>query len=303
MDFLQLEYFLEVARRGNMSAVAAKYHVAQSSVSRSIGRLEEELGVPLFERQGRGIFLNDYGTAFYDRVERVFREMNDGQQELKQMRDAYAGRVSISTSSARQINRLMVQFLEENPDVLFRQRRITDMHDIKEKLDKGVLDYALTYGALPEMEYQWEPLIQEEYYIMVARDHALGKKESVSAEDLTGLHLLMNDVDDPDFVEQQCIAHGVNPQFTFIGNEYDVIGPMVERGMGVGLVTTMSLFDLKKNLPSRRLSEIRIIKIDDEGFQRTLGILSRKHHYLSPAAKLFYRRLLDYFKVIRLEMN
>ena len=303
MDFLQLEYFLEVARRSNMTAVASALHVSQSSISRSIARLEEELGVPLFERQGRGIFLNDYGKAFYARAERVFSEMKDGQHELKQIRDTFADRISVSTSSARQINRLMIQFLEEKPDVLLRQWRLTDMQDIKAKLDKGILDYALTYSALTEMEYQWEPLLQEEYYIIVSRDHPLIGKDTVSAVDLQDQHLLMNDVDDPDFVERQCASRGVKPLFTFISNEYDVIGPMVERGIGVGIVTTMSLYDLKKNLPAKRMAEIRIIKVCDDSFSRTLGILTRKHHYLSPAAKLFYRRLVDYLKLIRMEMN
>ena len=87
MDFLQLEYFLAVARIGNMTAAANSLHVAQASVSRSIARLESELGVPLFERSGRGIFLNDYGKIFYDRAETILRELDDGARELKEMRD------------------------------------------------------------------------------------------------------------------------------------------------------------------------------------------------------------------------
>ena len=53
MELLQLEYFLRVARSGNVSQTAAEINVAQSSVSRSIARLEESLGFPLFERVGR----------------------------------------------------------------------------------------------------------------------------------------------------------------------------------------------------------------------------------------------------------
>lgn len=65
MELLQLEYFLKVARSGNVSQTAAEINVAQSSVSRSIARLEESLGFPLFERVGRKIVLNEYGRMYY----------------------------------------------------------------------------------------------------------------------------------------------------------------------------------------------------------------------------------------------
>lgn len=300
MDFLQLEYFLEVARIGNMTSAAETLHVAQSSVSRSIARLESDLGVPLFERSGRGIFLNDYGKSFYNRAETILRELGDGQRELKEMRDQYEGRVSVSTSAARQINALMARFTEEHPEVRFRQRRITDMHEVKRLMDGGSLDYALTYDALPELEYQWEPLIREEYFVIMPQAHPLSGQKTVSIVDLKGEILLMNDVDNPEFIEQQCLQQGFTPIFSFIGNEYEVIGPMTERGVGISVIGTLSLHDMKESLPIEHLSRIRIARITGEAFQRTLGVLSRKHHYVSPAAKLFYRNLKEYFKVINI---
>ena len=288
---------------GNMTAAASSMHVAQSSVSRSIARLEEELGVPLFERSGRGIFLNDYGRAFYDRASSMMRELGEGEQELKQMRDQFAGRVSVSTSSARQINRLMMQFMEKHPDALFRQRRLTDMQDVKEKLESGVLDYALTYGPLPDPEYRWDPMIREEFFILMQKDHPLARKQTINVSDLKGEHILMNDVDDPDFLEAQCRQAGFDPIFSFIGNEYEVIGPMVERGLGIALIPTLSLYDLRNSVPLEVLGRNTVVPIRDGSFQRQLGVLYRKHHYFSPAAKAFYRSLTEYFRVIELEMQ
>lgn len=133
MDLLQLEYFLAVARLGNMTSAATSLNVAQSSVSRSIARLEADLGVPLFERSGRGIALNDYGKTFYSHAETILREINEGERELKELRDQHIGQVSISTCSARQINPLMIRYIEENPNVLLRQRRLTSSTEIKDR--------------------------------------------------------------------------------------------------------------------------------------------------------------------------
>lgn len=303
MDFLQLNYFLEVARMGNMTAAANALHVAQSSVSRSIARLEAELGVPLFERSGRGIFLNDYGKAFYVRAETILRELDEGERELKEMRDKYTGRISIATPAARQINGLMMQFMQDHPEALFRQRRLTDLQEIRAKLTAGALDFALTYTSLPDPEYQWTPLIREEYYLLVPAGHRFSQLKTAQVAQLRGEHLLLTDADDPDFVEEQCLKHGFTPIFSFIGNEYEVVGPMVEQGQGIATVTTLSLYDMRKNLPLEILGRSRVVKLQDTAFQRTLGILFRKHHYLSPAAKAFYRSLIEYFKVIELEMR
>lgn len=85
MDLLQLQYFQVVARLENITHAAKELHVAQPSISKTIARLEESLGVPLFERSGRRIRLNRFGEAFLRRVERCFNELNDGQRDLLPM--------------------------------------------------------------------------------------------------------------------------------------------------------------------------------------------------------------------------
>ena len=302
MDLLQLEYFLAVARSENMTAAAASLHVAQSSVSRCISRLEDHLGVPLFDRSGHGIALNEYGRAFYPHAETILREMTDGAQQLKEMRDHNFGRISISTCATRQINQLMVRHMEEYPDVLFRQHRITDIEEVRGLLDRGVLDFALTFTPLSEHDYSWTPLIEEKYFILVSQEHPLAKKTDVSISDLRDERLLLNDSDSPEFVEEQFQRYGVTPTFSFIGNEFDVLGPMVERQVGVTLISTLALYDLKLGLPLENLSRIRILPLR-ENLSRTMGILSRRHHYTSQSAKVFYKNLVAYFKEIDHEMN
>lgn len=285
-----------------MTAAAASLHVAQSSVSRCISRLENHLGVPLFDRSGHSIALNEYGRAFYPHAETILREMTDGAQQLKEMRDHSFGRISISTCATRQINQLMVRHMEEYPDVLFRQHRISDLEEIRGMLDRGVLDFALTFTPLSEHDYNWTPLIQEKYFVLVSLAHPLAEKSSVSVLDLKGERILLNDSDSPDYVDEQFQKYGITPKLSFIGNEFDVLGPMVERQIGVTLISTLALYDLKLGLPLENLSRIRILPLE-ENLSRTLGILSRKHHYTSQSAKVFYKNLVAYFKEIDREMN
>ena len=299
MDLLQIEYFLAVARTENMTAAANTLHVAQSSVSRCISRLEESLGVPLFERSGRGIVLSDYGRRFYARAETIMRELSDGEQEIKEMRDQQIGRVSIATSAARQINQLMIQYFSDHPQVLFRQRRVFDTDQVKALLDRGIVDFALTFESLPAAEYDWTPLIKEQYYLIVSEAHPFAEREQISLKELTGERLLLNDSDSPEYMEQQLVAQGL----AFIGNEYEVLGCMVERNAGAALISTLGLFDLRKNLPLQMLARIRVLSIEDTCLHRTLGIASSKRHYISQAAREFYDQLVSYFKTVNAEMG
>lgn len=94
----------------------------------------------------------------------------------------------------------------------------------------------------------------------------------------------------------------VTPMLSFIGNEFDVLGPMVERQVGGTLISTLALYDLKLGLPLENLSRICILPLEDD-LSRTLGILSRKHQYTSQSAKVFPKTLVSYFKETDREMN
>ena len=303
MDKTQLESFIAMARLENMSSAAAFLHTSQSSVSRCITRLEEELGVPLFERQGRAMTLNDYGKNYFSCAESVLRELSDGERRLKDLRDSHLGRVSFSSCSPRALNSLVVEYFTEHPNVLIRQRRLADMNMIKTYLDSGLLDYALTYSQLNSDEYEWQPLILESYYLLVPADHLVAGRESIHLSELSGERLLINAYNDPEFIDAQCRTANMEPNFALISEEHELLGPMVENGLGLSFLTTLGLYEMKGSLPVDRLSRTRVIAIEDDGMHRTIGLLQRKHHYMSDAAHSFYNRLLSYFKNIEMTMT
>jgi hypothetical protein len=113
--------------------------------------------------------------------------------------------------------------------------------------------------------------------------------------------LLISGANDPGFVEAKCNENNFNPVFSLITDEYEIIGPMVERKLGIAFISTLDLYDMKKSLSFQRLSKICILPIGNNTFQRTLGILQRKHHYFSSAAKGFNKQLITYFKNIEME--
>ena len=85
MEWQRLEYFQTLARVQHMTQAAEMLSISQPALSRSIAGLERDIGIPLFDRQGRSIILNRYGIMFLERVNRILKEMNDGLNEIQQL--------------------------------------------------------------------------------------------------------------------------------------------------------------------------------------------------------------------------
>jgi DNA-binding transcriptional LysR family regulator len=100
MDLLQLHYFQTVARLEHVTRAAEELRVAQPALSKTIARLEAELGVPLFDRRGRRVALNAGGRAFLRHVHRVFREVEDGRQELADLAGLARGTVTVAATGS-----------------------------------------------------------------------------------------------------------------------------------------------------------------------------------------------------------
>ena len=95
-----LSYFLEVARRGQLAQAAAQLAVTPAALSKAIRRLEEELGLPLFERSGQGMRLTHFGEGFVARAQRIQREHDDALEHAGQVRAGRAGVLRIGATIA-----------------------------------------------------------------------------------------------------------------------------------------------------------------------------------------------------------
>lgn len=83
MEWQQFEYFKTLAQMQHVTRASEALSITQPALSRSITRFEEEIGVPLFERQGRSIRLNKYGQLFLQRVENIMRELKKENRKFK----------------------------------------------------------------------------------------------------------------------------------------------------------------------------------------------------------------------------
>ena len=120
MELTQLRYFTEVARTQHMTKSAKRLHVAQPALSQSIHRLEDELGVRLFERQGRNICLTEEGKRFQARVSPLIASLDDAVEETRREASDQLPvvRVGIFSASSLVVDAI-ASFMAEEPEVAF----------------------------------------------------------------------------------------------------------------------------------------------------------------------------------------
>ena len=111
MNLRQLQYFIEVSELESVTKAADRLHVAQPALSRHMRSLEHELGVPLFERDGRGIILTNAGLVFRDRIRAVLRDLDRAQLEVQALSRSPGGRIDFGMpfSISQALTRALVQ--------------------------------------------------------------------------------------------------------------------------------------------------------------------------------------------------
>ncbi|UUZ91478.1 LysR family transcriptional regulator [Paenibacillus sp. P25] len=143
MESLQLKYFLTVARLEHMTKAAQELHIAQPALSKTISRLEEDLGTPLFDRDGRQIRLNPFGRAFLKKAKAALELLEEGRREVADLSGLERGRIHLSLSHMEQLREPLRLFLSLYPEANFHIRQ-SGMEDMEQFLESSEIDFWLT---------------------------------------------------------------------------------------------------------------------------------------------------------------
>jgi DNA-binding transcriptional LysR family regulator len=292
MDLLQLKYFQTVARLEHMTRAAEALSIAQPSLSKMIARLEEELEVPLFDRQGRHIRLNQYGKAFLAQVEKAFQALDEGKRQLEDMVGLERGHIALSTVSAPLLTDLLSAFYPQYPHISFRlfQQSTTTMLD---QLERGELDFCLAPPPIKQAGLNWISLVTEEIFLIVPQQHHLAGHESIALSEAANESFisLKPGYGLRDLTDQYCQQAGFTPHILFEGDEPAAIRALVRAGLGIAFTTE---FSWKSMINDAELA-IRRLHIREPRCQRTIGLAWSQERYLSLAARQFRQFVVDYF--------
>jgi DNA-binding transcriptional LysR family regulator len=294
MDLQQFEYFQTLAKMQHVTRSAEALSISQSALSRSIARLEDDIGVPLFDRQGRSIRLNQYGQIFLKRVENIMKEFYEGKQEIQDLLEPESGTISLGflhTLSTNLIPDLISCFRIAYPKINFQLGQ-GPSHVLLEQLKSGEMDLcliALNEGIHP---IQWEKLWSEELFVTVPKNHKFADRKSIRLEQLANepfIHLKKG-YSLRITVEQLFQEAGLTPNITFEGEEADTVAGLVAAGLGISLLPDL------KGIDNSKLVQI---SVSWPKSQRTIGIAWVEGRYISPATKRFKSFVLEKFNQMK----
>lgn len=291
MEWNQLEYFQTVARVQHMTHAAEILSISQPALSRSIARLEAELGVPLFERQGRSIILNSYGHLFLKRVNRIIKEFQEGKQELKDLLDPEYGVVSLGflhTLGPEIIPNLIGAFRTHYPNVRFQLNQ-NNSSSLLKQMELGEFDLCLITPTETKMQIKWIKLWSEELFVIVPVGHPLENRESIMLDEIADESFISVKKGNSlrQIADQLCQEAEIVPKIVFEGEELHTIAGLVATGFGVSLIPDI------KDLDRSKIARIRVRWPKCE---RSIGIAWVEGRYLSPSVKQFKEFVIDYFK-------
>ncbi|MFP7494899.1 LysR family transcriptional regulator [Terribacillus saccharophilus] len=288
MEWQQLVYFKEVAEREHYLQAAKALAISQPALSRSIQKLEEQLGVQLFEKRGRGIVRSRYGDAFYTHAVRILEEMEKAEKQIRKMKDPHYGEITLGfmrSQGLQHIPRLLKHFKEIYPSVEFSLNQ-GSTEELINLLNEGKLDLCICNVDSRAEGLTWRKLWTDQLYVYVSTTHPLANEKVLALKQIEKepFLLIRPGYSARVMFEQIVEKYGLEPKIAFESEDMMTILGFVAAGQGIALLPSL------ETLHMHHVRSIPLI----EPTERQIGVAWRENSVRSPASEHFIEQLVTY---------
>jgi len=193
MELRHLRYFLTIAEELSFRKAAARLHIAQPALSVQVRQLETEIGVSLFSREGgRGIKLTDAGSVFLDHARETLTKVGRGVTEARLAARGECARVAIGFVPAAEYRifpKLVPALRKARPNVHFSFRDLKTLEQL-EAIRQGELDLGFGWLPIPGKDFDWHPVVEDSFIVVLPASHRLVAQSAVSIRDLSNEPLI-----------------------------------------------------------------------------------------------------------------
>ncbi len=288
MNLKQLEIFLAVAETGSFSRGAEATFITQSTVSQHISSLENDFGVKLLDRTGRGALLTEGGKVLFQHARQVIADVqaiNRAMRRFKGVEDVELRIGGSNIPANYMIPELLPVLIERFPTL-----RLTliqgDSRDILDKLAREEVELGVVGSRFDEEGFAFTPLGRDEISLVVNRSHPWRGRKWVELAELAGAPLVLRE---PGSGTGKTVADalaeaGISPRelkvTAYLGSN-EAVKNAVMSGLGISFVSELSV---KGELERE---ELAIVPVKGLRISRHFYLASRAGRELSPAAKAF----------------
>lgn len=175
MELLQLQYFKTIAECQHITKAANKLMISQPSLSNTLSRIENELGVQLFDRQGRNIVLNAYGQIVLEHTNNILRELDNIRTEIDNLEHRQNKVITIASTDSMYLLEWLPAFIRANPDLTIHHAVSTS-----EKIETALLDGSIDFGITSVLPHhprlQHYALWEDDYVVLTPRPNTVAKE-------------------------------------------------------------------------------------------------------------------------------
>lgn len=223
MNLNQLRQFLAVAEAENITKAAENLYITQPALSAAISRLENELGVKLFDRQKNSLSINESGKLLYDRAESILRKFDNGLRNIEDIKNQRQGEIKFSLPDAGLLRNIKQEYLSSHPDNRFGQSLMSASY-AKKYLLAGTIHFALSYYQISDPMIEWRDLAKVKLGLASYYDKS-EEGESIGLSELSDRSFVFcgTSTDVTELFVQKCKAAGFNPRILFTGDDLVLI--------------------------------------------------------------------------------
>lgn len=295
VTFRQLQVFAEVARAGSVQRAAEALHLTPPAVSMQVRELESQVGLPLFDREGRRLTLSTAGEYFLVYARRILGTLKEAEDAMARFLRAESGRLTLGmVSSAKYfLPGLLALFHAEHPAIDVRLK-LGNREQMVAMMQAQEIDMAIMGRPPKDWPHRAEPFAAHPHVLITAPDHRFKGMEEVPAAALANEPFIVREPGSGTraALEAYLAHHRIQPMFVMQMDSSEAIKQAVMAGLGVGLLSLHTVgLELKLGLVSTPAVEgLPIV--------RRWHVVTKAGKLLSPAAEAF-----RYFMLERAEMH
>ncbi|MBD5403063.1 LysR family transcriptional regulator [bacterium] len=288
MEFRVLKYFLETAREGSITRAAQILHVTQPTMSKQLKDLERELGKQLFVRSNYSVQLTEAGILLKERAEDIIDMVEKTKAEFKTLDDITSGDIYVGSAESDSVKFFVraVKSLQAKYPNIKCHIRSGNINDVTQKLDKGLLDFAIImkYVDLNKYNYINVP-VSDQWGVLMRKDDPFATREYITLEELVHMPLICSEQgieqDFPEWFGTKVSKLNIVATYNLVYNA----AIMVREGLGYAITYDKLTYD----------NELCFKPIEPQ-LNSDMKIIWRKHQVFTPIAKLLIDELADAFK-------
>ena len=282
IDMNALYYFRHLARTQNMSRTAQELHVTQPTLSKSLTRLEEQVGYPLFDRVHGKITLNENGLFFLDTVDRMFMEYHDGLEQIRNIAKHGLGSITYGTDVPTLLEQTISSYILKHPACRIREFQ-EPVESSAQNLIDNKIDFALTTRIPQNGKLSGIPFISEKILLVSGPNTRMPEGNSVRLADFFSVPFICNEMElNQSQILFFCQQAGFGPDIRWSSCDGRMMNELLMNSMGIALVpahTILHTWQIQGD------TSVQVRAIEDVDCRLTVNLLKRKSGRFSLSAQ------------------